>query len=191
MSAIPRHPKDLGHIGLRMTAEEFFALGETADRLELIDGVVAMSPSATPLHQKICLRIAAQLDRLCSDLPGLEVLLDVDLQLRPNLVYRPDIVVYLPGAIRALPERLTQPPDLIIEVISPGSRAMDLVTKRGDYESFGVGEYWTVDSADGRLRAWRRRGSKLIEEPTTIIPHAGRTVALEVDPSIGVDMGPL
>lgn len=169
-----------------MTADEFFALGETTERLELIDGVIAMSPSATPIHQKICLRIAAQLDAFSSGMPGLEVLLDVDLQVRPNLVYRPDIAVYLPGTMSGLPDRLTTPADLIVEVLSPGTKAMDLVTKRGDYEAFGVGEYWTVDSTDARIRAWKRQGTRLVEATE---PY--ERLLLDRNPQISVDFRPI
>lgn len=65
--------------------------------------------------------------------------------------------------MRNTPERLVLPADLVIEILSPGSTVMDLITKRDDYERFGVGEYWAVDPSDLRIRAWRREGSRLIE----------------------------
>jgi Uma2 family endonuclease len=71
-------------------------------------------------------------------------------------VYRPDIAVYLAARMPRLPERLVTPPDLIVEVLSPSTMPLDLITKRDDYGGFGVEEYWVVDPADGSLRAWTR-----------------------------------
>src|SRR6185295_2149269 len=36
-------------------------------------------------------------------------------------------------------------PDLVIEVISPGSSSKDRVQKRHDYAAIGVPEYWLID----------------------------------------------
>lgn len=36
-------------------------------------------------------------------------------------------------------------PDWVIEIVSPGSRAMDYFTKLFKYRTAGVGEYWIVD----------------------------------------------
>lgn len=36
-------------------------------------------------------------------------------------------------------------PDLIIEILSPGKKKHDLVTKKALYEKFGVQKYWVVD----------------------------------------------
>jgi Uma2 family endonuclease len=51
----------------------------------------------------------------------------------------------------------------VVEVLSPGSEAMDFITKRDGYEKRGIREYWFIDPADGRVRAWRLERGRLIE----------------------------
>jgi Uma2 family endonuclease len=162
MSAAPRHPVE-GFAGLRMSAQEFFGLGETAEHYELVDGVVVMSPSPTFRHQKLVRLILSQMESLAARTPGLEIALDTDIEFDQRLVYRPNLAVYKPGRLTGTPERLTLCPDLVVEVLSPGSRPMDLTTKRTDYERFGVGEYWVVDPAGGAVLCWRREGGKFVE----------------------------
>ncbi len=160
MSAAPKYPSDLGYAGLRMTAEEFFGLGETRERYELIDGVVVMSPSPIPLHQVIIRLLMRGLDAWNR---SAEYFHDTDVRLSPQIVYCPDLSVYLPGKLQRIPRRLETPPDLIVEVLSPSNKATDLITKRADYERFGVGEYWVIDPADGSIRAWKREGSRFVD----------------------------
>lgn len=45
------------------------------------------------------------------------------------------------GILRAAEARL------VVEIVSPGSRRMDYVTKRGEYADAGIGHYWIVDLA--------------------------------------------
>ena len=45
-------------------------------------------------------------------------------------------------------KRLTQPPDLVVEILSPATRRRDLEEKRALYARFGVREYWIVDPND-------------------------------------------
>ncbi|MCM1254463.1 MAG: Uma2 family endonuclease [Clostridium sp.] len=45
-------------------------------------------------------------------------------------------------------------PDWIIEVISPGSKAMDYFTKLFKYRTAGVREYWIVDSIKERVTVY-------------------------------------
>ena len=44
-----------------------------------------------------------------------------------------------------LDRRIRGVPDLVVEILSAGSKPLDLITKRDDYDAFGVGEYWVVD----------------------------------------------
>lgn len=39
--------------GFRLSAEEFYELPDDSSRYELVNGVVVMSPSPTPAHQKV------------------------------------------------------------------------------------------------------------------------------------------
>lgn len=153
MSAAPRYPAEFGIVGLRMTAEEYLALGETEERTELIEGLVVMSPSPNLLHQRLQREIAYQIESYCRRSPGAEVFFETDVFFSRREVYRPDIVAYAPGRLDPRAKRLEIPPSLVIEVISPGSEPMDLVTKRLDYGRFGVGEYWVVDPRARCVRA--------------------------------------
>jgi Uma2 family endonuclease len=174
-----------GYSGLRMTANEYLDLGETEERYELIDGVVILSPSPTTRHQRVGLLIALQIERQARLLGGLRVVPDVDVRVSERAVYRPDIVVYRQNRLRTLPNRLTTPPDLVVEVLSPGSKTRDLKTKRDGYDRFGIGEYWVVEPKDVRVRCWTRRGKSLVEVAvqssnlaSTILP--GLNIDLEV-----------
>lgn len=156
MSAVPRHPGNSGYAGLRMTADEYLALGETQERYELIDGVVIMSPSPTPTHSEIINEIVYQLKDFSRAATPLRVFTETDVRLAEDLVYQPDVAVYLPDRLLAVPHVLKGSPDLAVEVLSPSNRGLDLVTKRRDYDRFGVGEYWIIDPETGHIRALRR-----------------------------------
>jgi Uma2 family endonuclease len=186
MSAAPKHPSDLGYAGLRMTADEYLALGETRERYELIDGVIAMSPSPTPRHQHVIFEICRQLGRFGEQSPGMLVFPDTDLVLHPSRVYRPDVSVYARGRATLSVQRLTLPPDLIIEVLSPGTKALDLITKRDDYGAFGVREYWAVDPDDGTARAWTCDGGAMVDRGV-----ARGTLASTAFPGLVLDLGPI
>lgn len=165
MSAVPRDP--LGYAGLRMTADEYLALGETEERYELIDGVVCMSPSATPDHSDAFIEVIGQLRDFARYSGTIRVYAETDVAFAAGTVYRPDIVAYKQDRIPHKPARLTKPPDLVVEVLSPETKPRDLITKRDDYEKFGVAEYWAIDPADGRVRCWVREGESLAERPVS------------------------
>jgi Uma2 family endonuclease len=166
MKAVTALPHNLGdYNGLRLTADEYLSLGETSDRYELIHGTVVMSPSATPRHSEVALRIIQQLLAFADRAGAARIFAETDVRFPGETVYRPDVIAYRGGRLPDEVGHLDVPPDLVIEVLSGGTKMLDLVTKRDDYDRFGVAEYWVVDPNTAELRCWRRQGSRLCEVP--------------------------
>ena len=49
-------------------------------------------------------------------------------------------------------------PSIVVEVLSPSTRARDRVLKRNDYERIGIAEYWIIDPASKTAILQRRSG---------------------------------
>lgn len=138
--------------GTRMTADEFLALPESPIHYELIDGVVVMAPAASFGHQDIAGELLYQIRRFLETHPIGRAVADVDVKLREGLVYRPDLVFLSAEKAARVRRGVLEPPDLIVEILSPESRQRDTRTKRDDYQSAGVGEYWLIDPQDHVMR---------------------------------------
>ena len=104
-----------------------------------------MSPSASFWHQRIAAEIVRQIGDYLVQRPIGEVAVEVDIRLRDDLVYRPDVVFLRSEKAARCGDAITEIPDLVVEVISPDSRNYDTRTKREDYQTAGVGEYWLID----------------------------------------------
>lgn len=156
--------------GLRATADEFFALPEDGARYELIDGVIVMSPSPTPSHQAVAGEIHRQLANHVAATRRGRVLYETDVVLSfddgaRRLVYRPEIIYFSEGRRHLIRDRVRGAPDLVVEVISESSRALDTGTKRVDYERAGVREYWIVDPAEDRFTFYRLTEGRFVSVP--------------------------
>ncbi len=148
MTALPATP------GRLLTIADYAALGEDDGyRWELQEGNLVMSPSPSPRHM---LASGELRDQLTSQLPRrLRVIQDVDIDLRlaasdqPGWSRRPDLVVVEQVAVDRVETEggllYASEVHLIIEIVSPGSRRMDYVTKRGEYADAGIGHYWAID----------------------------------------------
>jgi Uma2 family endonuclease len=115
---------------------------------ELINGSIYMSPAPSPNHQSVIRELSfAILSYIRENNNKGELFFapcDVFLDEQTNAV-QPDIIfiseenesIIRQDAIHGIP-------NMIIEVLSPGSSEHDLITKRMLYEKFGVQEYWIV-----------------------------------------------
>lgn len=54
-------------------------------------------------------------------------------------------------------------PEIVVEVVSPGSQQRDYVEKREEYLRFGVREYWIVDAEREEVLVLRRSGGRWVE----------------------------
>ncbi len=121
-----------------------FPEGSTT-RYELVDGALLVSAEPSLQHQRVNLQLA----RLLQDAapPELEVFLPVDVRLSPLRQIAPDVTVV--RREDATGRRLDRAPLLVVEVLSPSTRTVDLVLKRRVLEEAGVPSYWLVDPDDG------------------------------------------
>jgi Uma2 family endonuclease len=63
-------------------------------------------------------------------------------QVSPERIRIPDLVVLRPGTQQ---EVLTEPPLLVIEILSPDDTYSDLEERCRDYQSMGVDTIWIID----------------------------------------------
>lgn len=134
--------------GLRMSADEYLALDDDGYRYELVHGVVLMTPGPSFHHQDLASRVFAQLVLHVEGRNLGKLVYETDVRFDADTVYRPDIVFYAKERARGIRTTPTVPPDMVIEFLSPRTRAMDLRTKRDDYERCGVREYWAIGQED-------------------------------------------
>lgn len=173
--------QEICYHGLRMTAEEYFQLGETHQRYELIDGVVCMSPSPTRVHQDVMMEIAHQLRTYVISHAKGKVYSEIDVRLGKgpdgrDLVYRPDVVFITNEHAERCGDPIDGAPALAVEVVSPSSRRFDKETKKGDYERCGVSEYWIVDPQTDELIFYCLEDGKYVQQPVSGQDYASRVI---------------
>ncbi len=167
---VARNPTQLRvprYSGLRMTADDYLALADDGFRYELIDGVVVMTPSPTPEHQDIRGEIEWQMRGFVRQHAIGRVLSEVDVRLNDELVYRPDMIFISRARMARMPKKITAIPELMVEVLSESSTALDQHTKLADYQRFGVEEYWLVDVVNHSIRFLRLVRGTYIEVKAT------------------------
>jgi Uma2 family endonuclease len=158
------------YAGLRMTAEDYFRLPDDRYRYELLDGVITLSPSPSPKQQRVMVKIVKQLEAFAELHPVGNVYAELEIKLEEKIVYRPEIVFIRAERVLENWDRIRTAPDLVVEILSPESRRYDRETKRGDYERFGVREYWMIDPDDETFTFLRLEGGKYVE----VAPEADR-----------------
>jgi Uma2 family endonuclease len=124
---------------ISMTFEEYMAHGETHHD-EYYDGLVFVNPP-TEHHVRVARRLTRLLEDACPS--GYEVAPEWGWQTAPQVVFRPDIMVYAPRSRYA--RLLEFPPLLVVEVLSPSTRREDWGRKRELYAQAGASSYWIVD----------------------------------------------
>lgn len=145
----------------RITAAEFYALPEDDERRELLGSEVITMPTPIPLHQRVVRLGTRVLEKL---IPNGEIFFaPLELYLDDDNIPQPDIMwVAENSRCQVTPKRLEGPPELIVEVLSPGTARTDRVKKFRLYERFAVREYWLIDPAEGVIEVYTHDGSGYI-----------------------------
>jgi len=129
----------------QITAAEYESWSEEqCAGIEIVDGMVVVSPSASKRHNRLARILANALDAAAG--PGWNADTDFDVRLQdvPLTNRRPDVVVYRADTIDITPTR----PEhvlLVAEIVSPGSETTDRIVKLEQYARSGIPFYWRVE----------------------------------------------
>lgn len=149
------------------TLERYLAEAPDYELWEFVRGEVVMYSPASAEYQDLVRFLLRLLDGYCEAKGWGKVLTGpAAIRLLPDVVREPDIFVLPPEeAPKAKGVPLEVRPALVVEIISPTTRTIDLVEKPRDYVEAGIPKYWAIDTegkevivhllADGSYRVER------------------------------------
>ena len=174
---------------VKFTYEDFLNFPDDGKRHEVIDGEHYVTPSPSTKHQTVSLNLTVALAMHLKQYPRGRVFVapfdvvfsDLDI-VEPDLLYisreRADVLT---------DEHVRGAPDLVVEILSPGTRKTDEVTKRKLYERFGVQEYWVVDPELDAIKIYRRAAGAFARV-AELSAEAGDSVTTPLLPQLSVPL---
>ncbi len=131
----------------QITAEQYDSWSaEQCAEIEIVDGMVVASPSASTRHNRLARLLANALEAAAGPEWNADTDFDVRLQDVPLTNRRPDVVVYRTDSIDIAPTR-SEHVLLVVEVVSPGSETTDRIVKVDQYAKAGIAFYWRIEQA--------------------------------------------
>jgi Uma2 family endonuclease len=154
----------LDHAG-PWSEDEYFALGETLNRIELIDGGLWVSPAPSLPHQDISYLLTSVI-RPAARASGLRAYEAANVRLGPNRIVIPDLVVAATNPTGSVIEAAEV--RFICEIVSPSNAATDRVQKMHFYAGAGIAWYLLVEPDLSAfealtLRLFRLEGAHYVE----------------------------
>jgi Uma2 family endonuclease len=155
--------------------------------IDLVDGKVVLHEMPTPRHQAVVVALARALG---GSRAGQVLVAPMPVRLGPGHMREPDVMFYRSEHLDRLGEQFADPPDLVVEVLSPSTRSVDLGDKLAEYAAAGIPEYWVVDPNDAAIDVFLLAGGRYARPrrfgpDTTLTPGAAPDVQLNVRAVIG------
>jgi len=128
---------------------------------ELINGEIVKKSAPSPLHQRISWKLEKKIGFFIEEHQlgelyhaPIDVLFDEFNQFQPDIIF---IATASAGLVDDH-EGILGAPELVVEIISPGSVIRDRVEKKGVFEKTGVREYWVVDPNNRTVEVYNCTG---------------------------------
>jgi|KBSMisStaDraftv2_1062788.scaffolds.fasta_scaffold465385_2 Uma2 family endonuclease len=174
--------------GEEWTVDLLELLPDDGLRYEIIDGVLIVSPSPVPRHQRAIRKLCRIFEDNCPD--DHEVFFaPLDWQPDKRTSLEPDLLVVSKERIGE--KNITEDPAIVVEVLSPSTSRFDRVLKFSRYAEAGIPQYWIVDpqkpsvevfdlDADGSYQLTARAegdGSVTVAAPLSVTVSASALVS--------------
>ncbi len=114
-------------------------------RCELVLGRFHVTPSPFSRHQIVVQALWLHLDRIAEAAGGIAFQAPLDVVLADHSVVQPDLLYVSAARLDLVGNRVEGAPDLVVEVLSPGTARFDRGRKLQLYALYGIEEYWLVD----------------------------------------------
>ncbi|MEW6302001.1 MAG: Uma2 family endonuclease [Verrucomicrobiota bacterium] len=130
-----------------ITAADLRELPQGPPYYQLIEGDLFMSPTPSYFHQRIVLKIALILSAYLEKNPIGEITIaPSDVELSEHNVFEPDLYYVANERKHIITKQgVSGAPNLVVEVLSPGTAKFDKGVKRQVYARHDVKELWLVD----------------------------------------------
>ena len=143
----------------RLTLADYLAYeAPTEKRYELVNGELIEMPAESDINQRIAMFLLAYFLRRGVPHYCLRIGLEIAVSGTFATVRLPDLAVLseeaalaLEGASRSIITYDMPPPQLVVEVVSPGQASRDYRHKRSEYAARGIKEYWIVDPNNDKV----------------------------------------
>jgi len=173
------------------TVTDLLAIPEDERYHEVIDGELVRKAMPTFEHGDAQSALASRIKgpfqrRPGGTLPGgWWIGTEVEIELAPSHVYRPDVVGWrrerVPERPRGTPISIR--PDWICEVLSPSNPGTDRVKKLNHYHQFSVPHYWIVDPMEESLSVFRWTSDGYL-----LVLAAGREARVHAEPFEAIEL---
>ena len=142
---------------MKFTYDDFVNVPDDGKRHEIIDGEHYVTPSPNTKHQSSVVSLLSIGAYLKQEPIGHVFTAPFDVVLSDLDIVEPDLLYISRDRLEILTKaHVRGAPDLVVEILSPGTRRTDEITKRKLYERFGVQEYWVVDPELDAIKVYRR-----------------------------------
>ena len=155
--------------GRKAAYEEFLALNsETDDRYEYIDGEIYDLASPKTAHQAALAELFGIFYNWFQGKKCRPMVAPYDIILKRNAgdinVVQPDLMVICDlGQMLGEDDYYKGIPELVVEILSEGTRSKDLVKKLDLYMSCGVREYWIVNPFNSEITVYLFKKKSIVD----------------------------
>ena len=145
-----------------LTYDDYALLPQDRNRYEILEGELYMTPSPLLIHQVVLIRLALiltvyEIERQL----GLVLVAPMDVLLSEFNIVQPDITFIHRSKVPPFTAKnLVVVPDLVVEILSPGSIEQDRTHKKRIYARHGVPHYWIVDPEGRTFDVYVLEGSE-------------------------------
>lgn len=141
---------------LKLTYQDYRLLPDDGKRYEILDGDLYVTPSPTARHQIVSANLLSALaDHVRAHGLGKVLTAPLDVIFAEDTIAQPDLLFISNERLPILREWVHGAPDLVIEILSPGTQQRDRTLKRYLYARYGVRELWLVDPEARSVEVFR------------------------------------